>query len=245
MDLWEWALGILEKLAYVGVGALAGFVTSWFLQKKAFERQRLDKAREKVYGPLSWELGKILEQVNDFGLDIPSLEADRVRNKEHLEWMIRSDELRQWISELYDKDVAKYMEDIRNLSRSIKEKLKRDISQEIAPVDISWKLDGVKVAAHQLMEARIQEELDILARALVSPVLCGQLPRGPAMDATNSRYQQLVALIPNLDSSLDKYFAKAIRLCEAEKLAAETARERLKDKIKKIQSEFERLLKPS
>ena len=89
---WE---SFLDPLSTIGIviGGPITFITSWFLQKQEFRKRRLDRAREKVYGPLAWELKKTHEQVKDFASPSRQI-AEKIRNEEYLEWIIESEDLR-------------------------------------------------------------------------------------------------------------------------------------------------------
>ena len=242
---WEGVLDPLSTLLLgVAVGGVISLGTSWFLQSREFKRRRLDRAREKVYGPLAWEVRKIREQVKAFDLSPSRQEAERIRNQEHLEWMIESRDLRPQIAELYDKHLPEYSETIRNLIRAIREKLEDDLLRQVKsffPPRESTELHE-EVPSVEFMMCKSQ--VDMIVRGIAGPVLRSHLPDTEDMRKTRSYYEQLHSKVPALEcSSLEDYWPRATRICEHERVKAQEAQKNLQDRIEKVQHEFKKLLK--
>jgi len=237
LDLWEELLKIPPTFmsAIIGamIGALVGFCGSWFLQSSQFKRQKLDRAREKVYGPLSLEIEKMYQEVEDLGT--PSHEvADSIRNQ-RLEWMVESKELRKKITELYDEHIPKYSNTTGLLTRTILRKILDDLNKQL-------ELDRERIDRDDLA-ALMRERVNPIARGLAGSVLRKKLPDTEAIRGTRSNYEILLRRVPRLEcSNLDDYFARAMRLCEPEIAEGEEAKKCLQEKNKKIQRELEKLL---
>jgi hypothetical protein len=235
LDISGKLLEILPTLLGVAVGALATLFVSWTLQNKQFKRQRLDKAREKVYGPLAWELKKMHSQVEELEYN-PSREvADRIRDQEHLEWMIESRELRTKIEQLYDTQIPNFREAIYETIHTIGRKLRDDLSQQVESPDQDEGLT-YDVAEHT------RKLLDGLAWSVL---------RGRLIDSEEGgkerrlHYQKLLALVARLDcSGFDDYFSRAMTMCQAETRKVTKSQENLLSNINVIQEELERLLRP-
>jgi len=237
LDLWEELLKIPPAFvsAMIGamIGALVGFCGSWFLQGRQFKRQKLDRARQKVYGPLSLEIEKIHQQIEDLGT--PSREVvDSIRNQ-RLEWMVESRELRTKITELYDEYIPKYGDTIKSLTVVILRKILDDLKKQL-------ELEHKRIGPDDF-RVLVRERIDPFARDLVGSVLRKRLPDTEFLVNTRSNYEMLLRRVPRLEcSNLDDYFARAIRLCEPEIAEGEEAKKYLQEKIKTIQRELEKLL---
>jgi len=251
LALWEKVPDIVERLLYIGAGALAGLGGSWLLQKKAFKKQRLDRAREKVYGPLFWELGRMRQQVSDLEFNPSRQVADRIRHQEHLEWMIESKELRLEIAELYDGHIHGYRDVIHNLIKKIHEKLTTHLLEQVRStlpqIQTGWSPE--KLASIQRMLDERMRDVEPHVRNLVNglawPVLRARLPDQEDTLRRRSYYQNLLALAPKLTwSNFDDYLAEATKMYDSERAKAEEAKKNLQNRIEKIQREFEKLLKP-
>jgi len=256
LDLSEKVLETLRNLLYVGVGALAGLGASWFLQNKAFKRQRLDQAREKVYGPLAWELEKMYQQVEEFDSSPSHEVADRIRDQEHLEWMIESKDMRTEIVELYDNRIPKFRDTITDLIRAIDKKLEDDLLQHVGSVyrlppssPQNEKELGQLVKAQETMDElmhKSENRVPAVVRGLAWPILRSGMPKPEDMENRRLSYQELLVSLPKkLEwSSFDDYFAEATKMFEQERKMAEEAKRDLLEKIQKIQQEIEKPLKP-
>jgi hypothetical protein len=241
----------VEKVLYFIAGALTTFTASWFLQNRAFKRERLDRTREKVYGPLSWELNKMHHEVSDLEFNPSRQEADRIRLQEHLEWMIESKELRTDIAELYDKHIPNYRDVIHDLVKKIHEKLTAYLVEQVKStfpqIQAGWSQDKqaiIKTRGEERMRD-IHPHVGNLVHGLAWPLLRAALPDQEEILRRRSYYQNLIALASGLKwSSFDDYFAEATKMCDHERVKAEEAKKNLLEKIEKIQRELEELLKP-
>ena len=242
---WEGILDPLSTLLGVFVGGVITLIISWFLQDREFKRRRLDRAREEVYGPLAWEVRKMREQVKIFDLSPGRQVAERIRNQEHLEWMIESRDLRSQIAELYDKHLPEYDDTIRNLIRAIREKLEDDLLRQVKssfPSRESTELHDM-VPSREFMMCK--SPVDTIVRGIAGPVLRSHLPDTEDMRKTRSYYEQLHSKVPALEcSSLEDYWPRATRICEHERVKAQEAQKNLQDRIEKVQHELKKLLKP-
>jgi hypothetical protein len=214
-------------------------MVSWFLQNREFKRRSLDRVREKVYGPLAWELKRIHEQVKDFGSPSRQI-AERIRNEEYLEWMIESDDLRAEITELYDRELKEYDETIHTLTRVIVRKLDEDLSRQVES----------SISPDQSLEAReemlrdCRNKVDMIARGIATMVLRGELRHTESIERVRFSYEQLRKKVPALEPSLRDYWSRATRICHDERERAEETRRKLQDGIEKVQQELQKLLKP-
>lgn len=236
---WE---SFLDPLSTIGIviGGPITFITSWFLQKQEFRKRRLDRAREKVYGPLAWELKKTHEQVKDFASPSRQI-AEKIRNEEYLEWIIESEDLRAQIAELYDRELTEYDETIRNLTRAIVRKLDEDLLRQVRS---SFPPDQSLEARDQML-MDCDSKVDTIARGIASMVLRNELQDTEGMERVRSSYEQLHKRVPALEfSSLQDYRPRATTICQDERAKAEEIQKKLQDGIEKVQQELQKLLKP-
>jgi hypothetical protein len=237
---WESFLDPLSTIIGIVVGGFITFIASWFLQKQEFRNRRLDRARERVYGPLAWELKKIHEQVKDFVSPNRQV-AERIRNEEYLEWMIESGDLRAQIAELYDRELTEYWENIRNLTRSIAKKLDDDLLRQVRS---SFTPDqSLEVRDETLRDCHTK--VDTIARGIASMALRNELRDTEGMENMRYSYEQLHRRVPTLEfSSLQDYWPRATTICQDERARAEETRKKLQDEIEKLQDALQKLLKP-
>jgi len=237
---WESFLDPLSTIVGIAVGCFITFIASWFLQKQEFRNRSLDRAREKVYGPLAWELEKIHEQVKDF-VSPDRQVAERIRNEEYLEWMIKSGDLRAQIAELYDRDLTEYAETIHSLTRAIVKKLDEDLRLQVTS---SFTPDqSLEVRDETLRDCH--SKVDTIARGIASMMLRNEPRDTEGMERVRYSYEQLHRRVPTLEfSSLQDYWPRATTICHDERAKAEETRKKVQDGIEKVQQELQKLLKP-
>jgi hypothetical protein len=230
-------MDILETLLAVGVGAVVGALASlgasWILQNRQFGRQRLDKAREKVYGPLAWELEKMHRHVSELEYS-PSCEVwSRIRNRDYLEWMIESKKLRTEITRLYDKDIAEYRDAFYSAMHPMESRLEQDLFRQIR----AFQVDDLAIRDIEACVRRIVAGLPWL-------ILQAKLSEERVAD-WRSHYERLLTLLPQLaPNTFDDYLAKVTPMFQDERARIRKSQERVLSRIDGIQQKLDKLLRP-